>query len=111
MKPALPLKLDDEKAERVRRNHAERIDELQRTPCAGAVVIRNVSLVDSTITQVAHGLGRAPVMTIVSPPRNSTSTGRIVDYKGTASAGDPTKFVTLEAIGWGATITVDIEAK
>jgi hypothetical protein len=94
-----------ELAERVRRSHHDAISELQRLPLAGARIIRDVTLADSTWTPIAHGMGR-PVFVFVSPPRGAVTTGRIAESRdGTV---DRAKFVQLAATGWGATVTVDL---
>jgi hypothetical protein len=91
-------------AERVRRNHAEAIAELQASPL-WRVRIVEVTLADGVETTVAHGLGRAPRMLWISPPRGATSTGRIDEIRGGTRRAD---VVVLKATGWGATITVDV---
>lgn len=96
------LKLGEE-AERVRRNHHEVSAELQKRP--EITVIKDVTLADATLKQIAHGLGR-PVTFMVSPPRGAASTGRIVETRSTSY--DRSKYVALTATGWGATITVDL---
>lgn len=94
-------------AEVVRREHERAIRELQALPTADVAIISDISLVDGVETPVAHRLGRLPRMLSVSPPRGASSTGRIEEVR----TGDRTQVVTLKATGWGATITVDIEAK
>lgn len=102
----LPLKLDDEKAERVRRSTHDAITEIQGLPAVSLKVIRGVTLADGVVTQVAHGLGREPLWFSCSPPRNASATGRIMDYR--SGTIDRSKFLGIQASGYGATITVDV---
>jgi hypothetical protein len=103
VKPPTDITLDDAKAERVRREHHEAIRGLQRRP--EIVVIKDVTLVDSTIKEIAHGLGR-PVTVMVSPVRGASTSGRIEEVR--SASYDRSKYVVLAAAGWGATITVDL---
>lgn len=99
----LPLKLDDEKAERVRRSHEAALLELQARPASGERIV-TVSLADGKATPVAHGLGRAPIMVTPSIVRGAASAGYIVETRD----GDRTKAVTLTANGYGATVTLEV---
>jgi hypothetical protein len=98
------IRLDGD-AERMRRSIVDAISDLQIAPFAQAEVIQDVELADATTTHVSHGLGRKPRMVIVSPPRNATSTGRIVESRDSV---DRTRSIKLTATGHGATITVDV---
>lgn len=98
--------LDDDKAELVRLEHERKILELQGQPLVGARALRDVQLADAVATPVAHGLGREATV-LVSPPRGASSTGRITEVRATGGP-DRSKFVVLQANGWGATITVDL---
>jgi hypothetical protein len=93
----------------VRREHEKAIRELQGLPAMQTRIIADVSLADATATPVAHGLGRAPRMLIVSPPRGPSTSGRIEEIR--SSTYDRTKVIALKATGFGATVTVDIEVK
>lgn len=84
------------------------IDELQRAPLAGAIVIRDVSLADATATPVPHGLGREPVFVGISAVRGPSTSGRIEEVRSTSTVRDRKKYVTLTANGYGATVTVDL---
>ncbi len=95
--------LTDPVAEQVRKSHAAAITELQG---AGGLVHENVVLEDDSDLVIAHALGRSPIFVYVSPPRNSVTTGRIVETRSTEL--DRSKFVKLGAYGWGADIIVDI---
>lgn len=99
--PATP-RLDDEQTEIVRRELERKIIELQKQPGVGTVFV-TASLADGVATKVAHTLGRRPTFVGQSIVRGATSTGRIVE-----SARDEL-FVTLTAIGWGATIALELQ--
>jgi hypothetical protein len=101
----LALALADRDADRVRRNHAEAIAELQGTPGAGARVIEGVELADGVETPVPHGLPRAPRWVQASAPRGPASAGYLEEVRG---GTDRRRAITLRAIGFGATITVDV---
>lgn len=102
----LSLSLEDQTADRVARNHADAISELQALPCVGLKVIGPVQLKDGVETPIAHGLGRKPLMTWHSPPRGAAATGRIEEVR--SGSYDREKLVVYKATGWGATITVDV---
>lgn len=91
--------------ERIRRNHADAIHELQLGALARATIIKDVSLANATPTPVPHRLGR-PVFAIPSPARGASSTGRIAEIRSGSYSRE--QFVVLQADGWGATITVDL---
>lgn len=105
MKP-LPLRLDDEAAERVRRSHEAAIVELQSVPAVAMVVVSGVVLVDGIATTVAHKLGRKPLWVGISVPRGGVTAGLLVEVRD--GAQDLTKLVVITASGFGATITVDV---
>ncbi len=101
----LPIKLADEQVERVRRNHHDAIEELRGQALAGARIIRDVSLANAVVTPIAHKLGR-PVMVFVSAIRGASTSGRIEEVRD--GTYDRSQYITLEATGYGATITVDL---
>ena len=101
MKPT-DIRLDDERAEQVRRSHAAAIKALQD---ATPRVVSGVQLKNGIATTVAHSLGRAPRIVIVGVPRGAVSAGYITDD----AKKDRSSSVTLTATGYGATITVDVE--
>lgn len=105
MIPLLPVKLADEQLERVRRNHADAIGELQKLPSSAARIVYNVSLADGVSTPIAHGLGRRPTFVSHSVVRGASTTGRIVE------TNRDDRFVYLTAADWGATITIDVEVQ
>jgi hypothetical protein len=98
--------LEDQDAELVRSEHERKIVELQRLPAAAMRVVYDVELADGVATPVPHGLGRTYLVAIPSAPRGASTTGRIVELRD--GAADRTRYVTLTATGWGATITVDV---
>lgn len=106
LKSPISIRLDDVSAEQVRRNHDDRISELQGLPFAQAKLIQNVSLPNATNVPIAHGLGRKPSLILVSPPRDNTTAGSISETR--ASNLERDSLVILQANGFGATITVDV---
>lgn len=109
MKAPVSIALDDPDAERVRRSVEDAILELQGMPCASTVIVQDVSLPDATEVVVPHRLGRRPRIVLVSPPRSPSTSGRIEEIR--TGSHDRTKVVVLKASGFGATVTVDVEAK
>jgi hypothetical protein len=99
-------RLADPALERVRQEHADAITELQRAPLAEAHVVENVRLADGVPTPVAHWLGRLPIYVRESCPRGASSTGRVDEIR--TGSHDRSKYVVLQASGWGATIVVDV---
>lgn len=61
-----------------------------------------VSLPAATSVRVTHGLGRTPKYIWVSPIRGSTTPGVITEISRDKDA------ITLQANGYGATISVDV---
>lgn len=109
MKKLPTIVLADLDAEQVRRSHHEAIEALQRIPAASAKTLSNVSLANGASTFVPHGLGRTPTMVKPSMPRGASSSGYIVEIRD--NSYDRTKQLKLQANGYGATITVDIEVQ
>jgi hypothetical protein len=105
--PPTAVRLDDDKAERVRRNHDERIRELQAVPVVRGNLIKGIELADATTTPISHGLGRRATV-FVSPAQatSGATTGRIREIR--SADYDQRKFVVLQADGWGETVTVDL---
>lgn len=106
MKQLANEQLADQAVERVRRNHAECILELQGVPMARARVILGVQLEDGVAKSISHRLGRAPLYVRESCPRGATTAGVVIEVLD--STVDRAKQVTLKASGFGATITVDV---
>lgn len=105
MRQLSAIKLEGD-AERVRREHADAIAELQKLPAASLTVLAGIELEDGVATPIAHGLGRKPLWVSPSAPRDATSTGRIAEVR--SGSYDRSRFVVLQADGWGATITIDL---
>ena len=93
-------------AETTRRTHEACILELQ---ASGPRVIADVELADGVERPIAHKLGRKPVFVTTSPPRGASTSGRIEEVR--SGSYDRAQVVVLKATGWGATITVDVEAR
>lgn len=106
LKAPLSLKLADDATDRVRRNHADRILELQQLPAASLKVVPDVSLADGVTTPVAHGLGRPAAWCQVSVPRGATAAGYLVEIRD--GSLDRAKYVAIQANGYGATVVVDV---
>lgn len=102
----LPIRLDDLQLEIVRRNHHDAIAELQKLPASSVTVLRDVVLADGVETPLAHGLGRPVVWVKESCVRGASTAGAVLEVRDNGL--DRSKFVTLKAISWGATITVDV---
>lgn len=105
----LTLRLPDEDAERVRRNHEQRIAAQEARP--EPVFVRDVVLVDKTPTTVSHKLGRIPRWVGISAVRGAATTGSIQDNTLSTAGIDRTQSVVLKAIDWSATITVDLRVE
>ncbi len=101
----LPLKLKDEDAERVRRNHQDALAELQKLRAIGMKVLGTFDLQDGVATPIPHGMARA-VFAWCSPVRNAVSNGRLEEVRD--GSYDRTKFIVLKATGFGATVSVDV---
>ena len=105
-------------AERVRQSVFEAIRELQALlEGRPRVVKKGVELpADGSTVTIAHKLGRKPEMVIVSPVRplvagTTPSPGVIVEHRGktpTLNAIDSSQVIVLQALGFGATVIVDI---
>lgn len=112
--PPITVRLDDDDAEKVRRNHEQRIAELQALPASNMTVVRGVVLPSGSpgaSVAIAHGLGRAPIWVGPSAPRNVATIGVIVDLGSVDLSGNPidrSKVVVLLGSGYGAAITVDV---
>lgn len=106
-----PVALKDRDAEAVRQNTDRRIGELQRSPMAEAVVLRDVVLPDGVGVQVPHGLGRRPRAHFPSSIRGAATAGVIQDFLTSTPSNAPndlSQTLSLRAIDFGADITVDI---
>ena len=111
VKQVLDAKLADDNAERVRKSVADAIREIQAVPVLAANVIKDVSLPNGSEVEVAHGLGRRPNFVSLGVVRGAAADGRIGEIRGVHSGGQPidaSKYVCLQAVDYGATITVDV---
>lgn len=99
----LSIKLDDENAERARRNHHDALLELQRIVISREN-IRTVTLPEGQSVKVQHKLGRAPIMVIPGTVRGAVACGRIDEVL----TEDRSKQIILRAIGYGADITAEV---
>ncbi len=106
LRKVLDKQLADTTNDQVSRSHADAIRELQGLAVAQLRVISNVALVNGVATPIAHRLGRAPTMVIVSPARGAATAGAVIEPAGVAV--DRTRFVILTATGFGATVNVDV---
>lgn len=107
MKTVENVTLADQAVDRVRRNHAECIVELQQQPMVGGRVILGVQLEDGVAKTISHKLERAPIYVRESCPRGAVTAGVVVEVLDPKKA-DRTKQIILQASGFGATITVDL---
>jgi hypothetical protein len=105
--PVVTLSLKDADADRVARSHGRAITELQGLIAAGARLVENIELPDATDVPVHHGLGRPPRWVGPSPARGTALTGGAVLEQRSASF-DRNDVVVLRAVGFGATITLDL---
>lgn len=112
--PSITARLADPEAEKARRNHDQRIGELQGLPATALRTIAGVVLPDGTEVTVPHGLGRAPRAVITSPVRAAagTTAGAIFEYRGvgglSGSPIDSSSVIVLAAFGFTNSITVDV---
>jgi len=107
MIPILAITMKDALLESVRRNLAEAVRELQQQPLARAKLIANVQLADGVETPIPHGLARPVVWVRESCVRGALSAGYVLEVRS-SNAVERAQYVTLKAVGYGATITVDL---
>jgi hypothetical protein len=107
LRPAAVGKLSDEK---VRRNHEERIDELQKVEIVRGRLFRGIELPDQTNVPLHHGLGRIAVVIPGLPyaTGGSVSAGSIRDRTRAVDTVDPRNYAVLFAEGFGVTMYVDV---
>lgn len=65
-------------------------------------LLGSISLPAATSVRITHGLGRTPKGIFLSPIRGSTTPGVITEISRDTNA------ITLQANGYGATISVDV---
>lgn len=105
LRPVVSPRLPDAQAEEARRVIVDAVRELQALPASSLTVVPNVELPDGALVSVAHKLGRPPLFASCSVPRDPTSTGRIEEVR---DGTDRKRVIVLRAIGYGATVTVDV---
>ena len=102
------IHLGSDEAELIRQNHEQAIKELQQQPAIGMASLGDVSLPNGQTVQIAHKLGRVPTFVWTSPIKTAGVTaGTLVDV-GAILGVDRTKYIALQANGFGATIVVTV---
>lgn len=109
--PPITARLADETAERIRRNHEQRLLEAEARP--RPVIIADQVLAPGANVAVAHKLGRRPQWVGVSCVRGALNVGIVRDVTAGPpglfnSPVDPTQVVMLRADGYNATVTVNV---
>lgn len=107
LRAVITPRLPEPQAEEARRVLVESVRELQALPAASLGVIANVDLADGALVSVAHKLGRAPLFVACSAPRGPAAAGYIEEVR---DGTDRKRVVILRAVGYGATVTVDVVA-
>lgn len=103
-------RFSDPEVEAAHRDTHEAVRELQTVvEKRTGDVISDITLIDSTPTPVAHRLGRPPKFVGPSVVRGATAAGFITEVRN--SAYDRSRVIVLQATGYGATITLDVEVK
>lgn len=106
--PMQPRIANDPEVDRVLRDHARCLTELQKLIAAGARIIPNVVLADGVSTPVSHKLGRSPLIVLPSAVRGTTAlTGGVV-HEVQSTSFDRRDILVLRATGYGASVTADI---
>ncbi len=110
--PPVSARLPDEASDRVRRNHDERITELQKVPITGGLLVRGVKLPDATDVPIHHDLGRRAVVipsVLYAGDDTAVTTGGILRDRTpfTSSKYDGKKYAVIRASGWGTTMYGD----
>jgi len=111
MRQILDAKLEDDNAERVRQSHAAAIREIQSAPVLSANIVKDVVLPNGSEVEVSHGLGRRPNFVSLGVVRGAAADGRIGEIRGLHSGGQPidaSRYICLQAVDYGATITLDV---
>lgn len=98
--------LRDAEVEQVRRDHHDRIVELQALPATSLRILPGIVLADGVATPVAHGLGRRARWVRESCVRGGSTVGSVKEIR--TGAYNPDRYVVLQADGWGADVTVDV---
>lgn len=111
LKPALVVTLADKQSERARRNHEERIDELQEVEIVRGRLFREVELPNATDAPIHHALGRIATAIPGAPYSKDgaeTTGGILRDRTRLVTEYDPRQYTVLRASGWGTTMYVDV---
>lgn len=104
--PIQPRIVNDPESDRVLRDHARCITDLQKLIAAGARVIADVVFADATDTPITHKLGREPLVVIPGAPRGTGLTGGAI-YE-VLTTQDRRDIIVLRATGYGASVTADV---
>lgn len=99
------MRLDDQKADDVRRNQEARMRALE--DLSDRELVEGVALADGVETRVPHRLGKKPRLVLVSAVRGAAAPGYINELRD--GSADRTKAIVLVATDYGATVTVDVE--
>jgi len=106
LRPPIAPRVADPETDRVLRDHHRLLVELLALVMAGARIVPDVVLADATDTTVAHGLGRPARWVQASCARNGTTGGTVLEVR--SGTVDRNEFVVLRAVGFGATVTLDL---
>lgn len=98
--------LRDPDVEQVRRDHHDRLVEIQALPAMAFRVLPGIRLENGVATPIPHGLGRRARWVGPSAPRGGSTVGSVREIR--SGSYNPDRYVVLQADGWGATITVDV---
>lgn len=99
-------RVDDPDVDRVLRDLERRLRAIESAPIVQGNFIKGVELANNTEVNVSHKLGRTPNGVLVTPVQGASTSGRIIEQRGTSV--DRSRFVQLLAVGFGATVTVDV---
>ncbi len=110
--PPISARLVEQESDRVRRNHDERIAELQKVPIVGGTLIKGIKLPNATSVPVHHGLGHVASVFLGAPypeDPSAVTTGGIIRQltRSSTDKWDPRHYAVLRASGWGTTMYVD----
>lgn len=113
MRAPIAARLADATADRVARNHDQRITELQGIPILQGRLIRGIVLPDGDEVVVSHGLGHRAALFMAIPFQGdfSATSGRLLDITLIRSDKvDVRVSSVLKATGFGGTLTLDVWA-
>lgn len=107
IRPPAPASLPDApEVARALDDHRRTLTALASSPAAGLRVLEDIELADGIDTPVPHSLGRPARLVVVSPPRGAVTEGAVTETR--TATTDRSRFVVLRAVGFGATVTVDV---